>query len=105
MVDSRGTRGVVGPFGGGHVEVGLVIFRSGRIFTDKIAVKYEFGHNWSDATTQDFAYQNVPPSLLFAFLESLSLSVSKETALTPTRGVRSWIRTRALRVMFGANFN
>jgi hypothetical protein len=25
MVDSRGTRGVVGPFGGGHVEVAVLI--------------------------------------------------------------------------------
>jgi hypothetical protein len=33
MVDSRGTRGVVRPFGGGHVEVVLVIFCSGRVFT------------------------------------------------------------------------
>jgi hypothetical protein len=33
MVDSRGTRGVVGPLGGGHVEVALVIFSSGRVFT------------------------------------------------------------------------
>lgn len=28
MVDSRGTRGVVGPFGGGHVEAALVMFSS-----------------------------------------------------------------------------
>jgi hypothetical protein len=26
MVDSRGTRGVVGPFGGGQVEVALAMF-------------------------------------------------------------------------------
>ena len=33
MVDSRGTRGVVGPFGGGHVEGTLVIFGSDRVST------------------------------------------------------------------------
>jgi hypothetical protein len=36
MVDSRGTRGVVGPFGGGHAEGTLVMFefrRTPRIMT------------------------------------------------------------------------
>jgi hypothetical protein len=33
MADSRGTRGVVGPFWGGHVEAALVIFGSGKVFT------------------------------------------------------------------------
>jgi hypothetical protein len=44
MVDSRGTRGVVGPFGGGHVVVALVIFDLGRVSTK---VCYYLGTNLS----------------------------------------------------------